>query len=85
MNGYVNYFFTLTWTTGSLPLLPPTLHLLPLQGKGYPDLGTRGLVRRLVEGLGLPGFLLVDADVHVLEIAATYKYGPKVRLIHLFI
>ena len=34
------------------------------QGKGYPDVGTRLLLRRLWEQFKLPIFTLVDADPH---------------------
>ncbi|KAK2704132.1 meiotic recombination protein SPO11-like isoform X3 [Artemia franciscana] len=50
-------------------------HAIIITGKGYPDQGTRRLVRRLWDDLKLPVFALVDADPHGVEIFFTYKYG----------
>lgn len=44
-------------------------------GKGVPDLSTRRLVHRLWAELGLPVFILVDADPFGIEIMCTYKFG----------
>lgn len=41
-------------------------------GKGYPDVATRILLKKLV---AIPMFILVDCDPHGVEIAMTYKYG----------
>ena len=59
---------------GFLRLFHPAILLT---GKGYPDVASRALLRRIVVELGIPAFVLVDADVHGLEIAATYKFGPR--------
>lgn len=44
-------------------------------GKGYPDVNTRELVKRLSDELSLPVYALVDADPHGIEILCVYKYG----------
>ncbi|BGP16475.1 hypothetical protein JCM10213_007919 [Rhodosporidiobolus nylandii] len=47
-----------------------------LAGKGYPDLATRELVKRLSDELpSVPLLALVDADPHGLEILSTYRFG----------
>lgn len=45
------------------------------QGKGYPDVNTRFLVKKLIEFLNINAYILVDADPHGIEIMLTYKYG----------
>lgn len=59
------------------------LHNFPHKGKGFPDNGTRLLLKQLWSTFKLPIFLLVDADPHGIEIMAVYKYGSKVQ--HLFV
>lgn len=44
-------------------------------GKGYPDLATRALVRRLHDELGLPVFGLCDWNPFGLALLLTYKLG----------
>uniref|UniRef100_A0A8C4S6W0 DNA topoisomerase (ATP-hydrolyzing) n=1 Tax=Erpetoichthys calabaricus TaxID=27687 RepID=A0A8C4S6W0_ERPCA len=44
-------------------------------GKGFPDLNTRLMVRKLWEFLQIPVFALVDADPYGIEIMCIYKYG----------
>ncbi|GAA6001387.1 hypothetical protein JCM10207_006638 [Rhodosporidiobolus poonsookiae] len=47
-----------------------------LTGKGYPDLATRELVKRLSDELpDTPLLALVDSDPHGLEILSTYRFG----------
>lgn len=48
-----------------------------ITGKGFPDIGTRKLVRQLAEQHRLPAFALVDADPHGCEIMMTYRFGSK--------
>ncbi|XP_012946886.1 meiotic recombination protein SPO11 [Aplysia californica] len=48
-----------------------------ITGKGFPDIGTRLLLRKLWCQHQLPMFALVDADPHGLEIMAVYKYGSR--------
>ncbi|GAA5923857.1 hypothetical protein JCM1841_001415 [Sporobolomyces salmonicolor] len=49
-----------------------------LTGKGYPDLATRELVKRLADDLpSIPLFFLVDSDPHGLEILSTYVLGSS--------
>lgn len=46
-------------------------------GKGYPDVHTRLMVKRLWDTLQIPVLGLVDADPHGLEILCVYKFGSK--------
>lgn len=48
------------------------------QGKGFPDLNTRQLLRLLTLQLKVPALALVDGDPHGLEIFFVYKYGSLV-------
>ncbi|CAG5115810.1 unnamed protein product [Candidula unifasciata] len=48
-----------------------------ITGKGFPDNGTRLMLKQLWMTFKLPIFLLVDADPHGIEIMAVYKYGSK--------
>ncbi|GAA5888179.1 hypothetical protein JCM5296_000220 [Sporobolomyces johnsonii] len=49
-----------------------------LTGKGYPDLATRELVKRLADDLpSIPLLFLVDSDPHGLEILSTYVLGSS--------
>ncbi|XP_046554667.1 meiotic recombination protein SPO11-like isoform X2 [Haliotis rubra] len=48
-------------------------------GKGFPDLGTRLLLRALWDRFQLPMFILVDADPHGIEIMCVYKFGSKAQ------
>jgi DNA topoisomerase VI subunit A len=51
-----------------------------LQGKGFPDVATRLLVRLLWKFLGVPVLVLVDADPHGVEIMCVYRFGSLVSL-----
>ncbi|XP_064599336.1 LOW QUALITY PROTEIN: meiotic recombination protein SPO11-like [Liolophura sinensis] len=46
-----------------------------ITGKGFPDINTRLLLRKLWEEFAIPIFALVDADPHGMEIMAVYRYG----------
>ncbi|GAA5886178.1 hypothetical protein JCM6882_004290 [Rhodosporidiobolus microsporus] len=47
-----------------------------LTGKGYPDLATRELLKRLAEeDPSVPLLALVDSDPHGLDILSTYRFG----------
>jgi hypothetical protein len=48
------------------------------QGKGYPDICTRLMLKILCDHLQIPCFALMDADAHGIDIFVVYKYGPKV-------
>ncbi|XP_041358790.1 meiotic recombination protein SPO11-like isoform X2 [Gigantopelta aegis] len=50
-----------------------------ITGKGFPDMGTRMLLRALRDRFQLPMFALVDADPHGVEIMAVYKFGSKAQ------
>ncbi|GAA5950306.1 hypothetical protein JCM21900_001109 [Sporobolomyces salmonicolor] len=53
-------------------------HGVVLTGKGYPDLATRELVKRLADDLpSIPLLFLVDSDPHGLEILSTYVLGSS--------
>lgn len=45
------------------------------QGKGYPDINTRFLLRQLWQHLRLPIYVLCDADPHGIQIMLTYRFG----------
>nr|CAD7445513.1 unnamed protein product [Timema bartmani] len=61
-----------------LKLLGPCILIT---GKGFPDMNTRLLVRRLWETFGLPTFVLTDADPHGIEIMCVYRFG-SLRMCH---
>ncbi|XP_071836638.1 meiotic recombination protein SPO11-like isoform X2 [Apostichopus japonicus] len=46
-------------------------------GKGYPDVHTRLMVKRLWDSLHIPILGLMDADPHGLDILCVYKFGSK--------
>lgn len=46
-----------------------------LQGKGYPDINTRILLKKLWTQHQLPIYVLVDADPFGIEIMLTYRHG----------
>ncbi|GAA6014960.1 hypothetical protein JCM11491_002373 [Sporobolomyces phaffii] len=49
-----------------------------ITGKGYPDVSTRELVKRLADGCpSIPVMFLVDCDPHGLEIMSTYVLGSS--------
>lgn len=48
-------------------------------GRGYPDVGTRTLVRALEDACSAPQLALVDADPFGIEILLTYTVGSKVH------
>ena len=48
-----------------------------ITGKGFPDINTRMLLKKLQEELQIPVFALVDADPHGIDIMCVYKFGSK--------
>ncbi|XP_030839171.1 meiotic recombination protein SPO11-like [Strongylocentrotus purpuratus] len=48
-----------------------------ITGKGFPDINTRMMVRKLWDTLHIPVFALVDADPHGLAILFVYKFGSR--------
>ncbi|KAL9979927.1 hypothetical protein ACROYT_G008447 [Oculina patagonica] len=48
-----------------------------ITGKGFPDVNTRMMVRRLWCTLQIPILALMDADPHGIEILSVYKFGSK--------
>ena len=49
--------------------------IIMITGKGFPDLNTRLLVKRLWESLEVPILALVDTDPHGVEIMSVYRFG----------
>ncbi|KAG5685014.1 hypothetical protein PVAND_014217 [Polypedilum vanderplanki] len=43
--------------------------------KGYPDVNTRVLLRKIINKMKIPVYIIVDADPYGIEIMCTYKYG----------
>ncbi|XP_076547715.1 meiotic W68 [Osmia lignaria lignaria] len=52
-----------------------SLNCILLTGKGYPDVATRMLVKLLAEKLGLPVYVVVDADPFGVDIMCVYRFG----------
>ncbi|XP_050402116.1 meiotic recombination protein SPO11 [Patella vulgata] len=50
-----------------------------ITAKGFPDLGTRLLLKLLWNQFQLPVFSLVDCDPHGFEIMAVYTFGSKAQ------
>lgn len=68
--------------------------IILITAKGYPDISTRLLIKKIDALLNIPIYILVDADPHGIDIMCTYKFGsfnkifeaedlavPKVRYI----
>lgn len=51
-----------------------------ITAKGYPDVNTRLLLKKLHSDLGMNIYLLVDADPHGIEIMLTYKFGSMSKI-----
>ncbi|XP_058065682.1 meiotic recombination protein SPO11 [Anopheles bellator] len=49
--------------------------VLLVTAKGYPDVSTRLLLRKIVESADIPVCGLMDADPHGMEIFCVYKFG----------
>ncbi|CAO1378646.1 unnamed protein product [Diamesa serratosioi] len=49
--------------------------IILITAKGYPDINTRLLLKKMIMMLQIPIYILVDADPHGIEIMCTYKYG----------
>ncbi|CAO1395302.1 unnamed protein product [Diamesa tonsa] len=49
--------------------------IILITAKGYPDINTRLLLKKMSLMLKIPIYILVDADPHGIEIMCTYKYG----------
>ncbi|KAF4598029.1 endodeoxyribonuclease [Pleurotus pulmonarius] len=56
-----------------------TIEVTDAEGKGYPDIATRQLVKTLSDNLPntVPILALVDGDPYGLDILSTYKYGSN--------
>lgn len=57
-------------------------HCVLVCGRGYPDIGTRTLVRALDNACNAPQLALVDADPFGIEILLTYTVGSKAHAIN---
>lgn len=51
------------------------------QGKGYPDMNTRFLLKQIWLKYRLPMYILTDADPHGIEIMLTYRHGSLVSIL----
>lgn len=56
--------------------------IILVTAKGYPDVNTRLLLRKISEILKKPQYIIVDADPHGIEIFFTYKYGSAQKAHH---
>lgn len=55
-----------------------TFYIFFLKGKGYPDINTRSLLKKIWDDCHLPIYALVDADPFGIEIMLSYRHGSKV-------
>lgn len=51
-----------------------------ITAKGYPDVNTRMLLKKISKETQLPIYILVDADPYGVEIMCTYKYGSLMKI-----
>lgn len=51
-----------------------------ITAKGYPDINTRVLLKKMSTDLLKPIYIIVDADPHGVEIMCTYKYGSFLKI-----
>lgn len=54
--------------------------IILITAKGYPDVNTRTLLKKMSTELRKPMYILVDADPHGIEIMCTYKYGSLMKV-----
>lgn len=54
--------------------------IILVTAKGYPDVNTRTLLRKMSTELRKPIYIIVDADPHGIEIMCTYKYGSLMKV-----
>ena len=54
--------------------------IILITAKGYPDVNTRILLKRIETELKKPIYIIVDADPHGVEIMFTYKYGSMLKI-----
>ncbi|XP_049292128.1 meiotic recombination protein SPO11 [Anopheles funestus] len=64
---------------GILNLFPETLVLVT--AKGYPDVSTRLLLKKIADWAKVPIYALMDADPHGIEIFCIYKFG-SLAMVH---
>ncbi|XP_029160281.1 meiotic recombination protein W68 isoform X2 [Nylanderia fulva] len=57
---------------------PRILKCILVTGKGYPDVNTRMLVNILSEKVGLPIYIIVDADPFGVDIMLLYRFGSSI-------
>ncbi|XP_046816518.1 meiotic recombination protein SPO11 [Vespa crabro] len=53
------------------------LNCILITGKGYPDIGTRMLIKLLSEKLNIPIYIIVDADPFGMDIMCVYRFGSS--------
>lgn len=54
--------------------------IILVTAKGYPDINTRMLLKKMSTELRIPLYILVDADPHGVEIMCTYKFGSLMKV-----
>lgn len=54
--------------------------IILVTAKGYPDVNTRVLLKKLSEETRTPIYIIVDADPHGVEIMFTYKWGSMLKI-----
>jgi DNA topoisomerase VI subunit A len=52
-----------------------TARCIVVCGEGFPSLSTREYVRTLVDALGIPALICIDADPSGIQVALTYAHG----------
>lgn len=52
--------------------------MILITARGFPDVSTRWLVKKIWDDFRMPSFALVDADPYGIEILCCYKYGSMV-------
>lgn len=52
------------------------------QGKGYPDMNTRLILKKIYEMHSLPIYVITDGDPYGIEIMLTYRHGSLVMRTH---
>lgn len=55
------------------------LNFLKIQGKGYPDINTRAILKKISDDCNCPIYALVDADPYGIDIMLSYRHGSMVR------
>lgn len=51
-----------------------------ITAKGFPDVNTRMLLKKIESDLEIPIYIITDADPHGVEIMCTYKFGSFIKI-----